>query len=205
MSIVNSLEPLIPALRRYARALLHNRWDADDLVQDCLERAISRWHQRRSHEDGKDGDGTDNDQANSTRAWVFAILHNLAMTRLRRAARHPHVPLDESDDAAHVTAYAHAQERSQQNPQENHLHCQNVLTALARLPDEQRTLLLLIAVEDLTYAEAARVLDIPIGTVMSRLSRARERLHRMLSNTAAPDAASRAAAPNPRATLRTMP
>jgi len=204
MTIVNSLEPLIPALRRYARALLRNRWDADDLVQDCLERAISRWHQRRAHED--DGGGAGNDRANSTRAWVFAILNNLAMTRLRRVARRPQLmPLDEFDDAAHGTVYTHAQESPQENPQESHLHCQNVLAALARLPDEQRTLLLLIAVEDLTYAEAARVLDIPIGTVMSRLSRARGRLHRMLSETAVPSAASSASALNPRVTLRTMP
>lgn len=66
MDMVRQIEPLIPALRRYARALLRDRAAADDLVQDCLERAVSRWHQRRA-----DGD---------TRSWIFTILHNLAMT-----------------------------------------------------------------------------------------------------------------------------
>src|ERR1700709_7156 len=64
------IEPLIPALRRYARALLRNPTDADDLVQDCLERAVSRWHQRRA-----DGDA---------RTWMFTILHNLAISRFRQ-------------------------------------------------------------------------------------------------------------------------
>ncbi len=67
------VEPLIPALRRYARALMHDVSAADDLVQDCLERGITRWHQRRA-----DGDA---------RAWLFTILHNLAMNRMRQTAR----------------------------------------------------------------------------------------------------------------------
>jgi len=159
--LIATLSPLIPALRRYARSLMRNRWDADDLVQDCLERAISRWHQRRG-DDTRDG---------NTRAWLFAILHNLAMTRLRRASRRPAlVALDEADAMTDSAI------------QESHLHCQDVLSALTRLPDEQRTVLLLVAVEDLSYVEAARVLDIPIGTVMSRLSRARARLHTILSS-----------------------
>ncbi|KXU38346.1 RNA polymerase subunit sigma [Ventosimonas gracilis] len=154
--IMRTLSPLIPALRRYARALLHDAWDADDLVQDCLERAIGRWHQCR--DDG------------NARAWVFTILHNLAMTRLRRATRQPRMlPIDGAEPA------------SIRATQEEHLHCQDVMSALAHLPDEQRSVLLLIAVEDLSYLEAAKVLDIPVGTVMSRLSRARDRLHRLLS------------------------
>src|SRR4051812_45571855 len=87
--ILAAVEPLIPGLRRYARALLHDRTAADDLVHDCLERTISRWHQRRP-----DGDA---------RTWVFAILHNLAMNRLRQAARRgPHVGLDGAGSAAPV-------------------------------------------------------------------------------------------------------
>jgi DNA-directed RNA polymerase specialized sigma24 family protein len=78
------VEPLIPALRRYARALLRNRANADDLVQDCLERAVSRWHQRR--------DG-------SVRAWLFTILHNLAADQFRRASsRGRHVPIKEAGE-----------------------------------------------------------------------------------------------------------
>ncbi|GLK74524.1 sigma-70 family RNA polymerase sigma factor [Ancylobacter dichloromethanicus] len=156
--MVRLIEPLIPALRRYARALMRERAAADDLVQDCLERAISRWHQRRPNDDA--------------RAWIFTILHNLAMTRLRRSAQRPvHVALDDAD-AANLSLAA---------PQEDGLRHRELLAALARLPDEQRTVLLLVTVEELSYAETARVLDVPIGTVMSRLSRARERLARLMS------------------------
>jgi len=154
--IVRTIEPLIPALRRYARALLRDVWDADDLVQDCLERAIGRWHQRR--DDG------------NARAWMFTILHNLAMTRLRRVTRQPRmVPIEL------------AEPESTRATQEEHLHCQDMLNALTHLPEEQRSVLLLVAVEDLSYTEAAKVLDIPVGTVMSRLSRGRDRLHKLLS------------------------
>jgi RNA polymerase sigma-70 factor (ECF subfamily) len=155
--IVATVEPLIPALRRYARALLRDRTAADDLVHDCLERTISRWHQRRA-----DGDA---------RTWVFAILHNLALNRLRQTARRgPHVALDAAGDDA-----------IQQPPgQEAHVRHGELLRALAELPEDQRSVLLLVSVEGLAYAEAARVLGVPIGTVMSRLSRARERLHRLL-------------------------
>ncbi|WP_440641891.1 sigma-70 family RNA polymerase sigma factor [Bradyrhizobium sp. PUT101] len=146
------VEPLIPALRRYARALMRDRAAADDLVQDCLERAVSRWHQRR--------DG-------SVRAWLFTILHNLAITQFRQAtARGRHMPIDDAGE--HELVSAAAQERG--------LIYRDVLSKLARLPEEQRAVLLLVAVEDLSYADAAKVLGVPVGTVMSRLSRARERL-----------------------------
>lgn len=146
------VEPLIPALRRYARALLRDRTAADDLVQDCLERAVSRWHQRRG---------------GSVRAWLFTILHSLAVNQFRKAtARGKHVPIDEADERQIGGAAA----------QEHRLVYQDVLTKLATLPEEQRAVLLLIAVEDLSYADAAEVLKVPVGTVMSRLSRARERL-----------------------------
>src|ERR1700743_2233494 len=79
------IEPMIPALPRYARALLRDRSLADDLVQDCLERAITRWHQRRP-----DGDA---------RTWVFTILHNLAINQQRRTTRRgPHVPIEDASD-----------------------------------------------------------------------------------------------------------
>jgi len=147
------IEPMIPALRRYARALLRDAAAADDLVQDCLERVIANWSRRRD--------------AGNTRSWVFAILHNLAMTALRQHARHgAHVALDEVDESA-MAARA---------TQEDALHYRDVLGALAHLPEDHRSVLLLVSVEDLSYAEAARVLDVPIGTVMSRLSRARARL-----------------------------
>jgi RNA polymerase sigma factor (sigma-70 family) len=147
------IEPLIPSLRRYARALAKDRAVADDLVQDCLERAVSRWHQRRA-----DGDA---------RTWLFSILHNLAISRFRQTVfRGKHLPLDDADEAA----------LGRPASQEDQLKYSEVLDKVSQLPEEQRSVLLLVAVEDLSYVEAARVLDIPIGTVMSRLSRARERL-----------------------------
>ena len=153
------VEPLIPALRRYARALVRNAATADDLVQDCLERAVSRWHQRRD---------TD------ARSWLFAILHNLAIDQFRRsAARGPHVAIDETSEDAF----------GQDAEQEQKLMVREVMEKLARLPEDQRAVLLLVAVEDLSYAEAAKVLNIPVGTVMSRLSRARERLQQEIEGT----------------------
>jgi len=149
------IEPVIPALRRYARSLVRDRTEADDLVQDCLERAIRGWRQRRA-----DGDA---------RTWVFTILHNLAVNRLRRSARRGvHVGLDEAEETAMARAPA----------QEDVLRHAELMRALDALPEDQRSVVLLVSVEDLSYAEVARVLDIPIGTVMSRLSRAREKLLR---------------------------
>ena len=154
------VEPLIPALRRYARALVRNHATADDLVQDCLERAVSRWHQRR------DGD---------PRPWLFTILHNLAVSRFRQArSRGPHVAIEETSES----------DLGEDAVQERKLMYQDVLDKLAQLPEDQRAVLLLIAVEDLSYADAAKVLNIPVGTVMSRLSRARERLQREIEGTA---------------------
>ena len=156
--MVRLLEPIVPALRRYARSLLGDRTEADDLVQDCLERAIGRWHQRRSEGD--------------TRAWIFSILHNLAMTRLRRARlQAPHVMLSDIDERDLATSAL----------QEDRLRYRDLLTALAQLPEDQRAVVLLIAVEKLSYADAALALEVPLGTVMSRLSRARERLSKLLS------------------------
>ena len=147
------VEPLIPALRRYARAQLRDRATADDLVQDCLERVITRWYQRRP-------DG-------NARAWIFTILHNLTINRLRQTRqRGPHAELEDVDEA----------QIAKPATQEAELHFQQVLRAVHSLPEEQRSVMLLVAVEDLSYADAARVLDIPVGTVMSRLHRARERL-----------------------------
>jgi RNA polymerase sigma factor (sigma-70 family) len=147
------VEPLIPPLRRYARSLLRDRAAADDLVQDCLERVISRWHQRRA-------DG-------NARTWVFTILHNLAINRLRQTARRGrHVMLKDADDAVLARPAI----------QEDGLRHRDLQKGLAALPEDQRSVLLLVSVEDLSYAEAAKVLGIPVGTVMSRLARAREKL-----------------------------
>ena len=149
------LEPLIPALRRYAYALLRDHDAADDLVQDTLERALSRWRLRRP-----DGD---------LRAWLFTIQRNLFVNAWRQRRRQgPHASLD--DVALPGTA---AQ-------QESGLEVQDVLAALDQLPEEQKSLLLLIGVEDFSYDDAARILDVPMGTVMSRLSRGRQKLRSIL-------------------------
>jgi RNA polymerase sigma-70 factor (ECF subfamily) len=151
------VQPLIPALRRYARAVLRDRDEGDDLVQDVLERSIARWHQRQ--------------RASSLRAWLFAILHNLAMDRLRRRARRGHfASIDDVPEGRLATPPA----------QEAAVAQRDILALVSRLPEEQRSVLLLIGIEELSYAEAARVLDVPPGTIMSRLSRARERLRRLM-------------------------
>ena len=147
------IEPHIPALRRYAFALLRDRDRADDLVQDTLERALSRWLLRRP-----DGD---------VRAWLFTILRNLHVSRWRRERRRgASVDMDE-------TAMPGVPAR-----QETALEVHDVLLAIDQLPEEQKSLLLLVGVEDFSYDDAARILGMPIGTVMSRLSRARRMLRR---------------------------
>lgn len=149
------LEPLIPALRRFAYALVRDHDAADDLVQDTLERALSRWTLRRP-----DGD---------LRAWLFTILHNLHVSGLRqRLRRGPHLDLDKAPPPGVAAT------------QESGLAMQDVLAALDQLPEEQRSLLLLVGVEDLSYDDAAKVMGVPTGTVMSRLSRGRQRLRNIL-------------------------
>lgn len=156
-SVMAGMEACIPALRRYAFALLRNRQEADDLVHDCLVRALDRLHTRRAEPD--------------LRPWLFAIMHNLFISGARRArVRAGTEPLDGQ----------HESMLGQHPDQEDHLRWQELTRAVDELPEEQRTVLLLVAVEDQSYADVARILDVPIGTVMSRLSRARERLRRRL-------------------------
>ena len=150
--IAARIEPLIPGLRRYAYALVRDGDAADDLVQDCLERAVGRWHLRRP-----DGD---------LRAWLFAILRNLHLSGLRQHKRRgPHVALDEMASPPAVDG-----------DQDGRAGLRDVLAGLDALSEEHRTVLLLVGVEDMSYDEAARVIGLPVGTVMSRLSRAREKL-----------------------------
>jgi RNA polymerase sigma factor (sigma-70 family) len=149
------MEACIPALRRYAGSLLRDHQEVDDLVHDCLVRALDRMHTRR----------TDTEM----RPWLFAIMHNIYVSRIRqRRTRGEAQPLDTVAEAA-IGVGAR---------QEDHIQTREVLAQVERLPDDLRSVLLLVTVEDLTYAEVATILAIPIGTVMSRLSRARERLRR---------------------------
>ena len=145
----------IPRLRRYARALTGDRSAADDLVQDTLERALSRFHLWRRGSD--------------LRAWLFTIMHNLYVNQARSRARRQQESL-ESELAAEVL----------RGRDPDWLELRDLASALAHVPDEQRAVLLLVGLEQFTYDEAARILEVPIGTVMSRLSRARERLRALL-------------------------
>lgn len=144
----------VSGLRRYARLLIGDPAEADDLVQDCLTRACAQAKPWR--------------QINDPRAYLFTILHNVHATK-RRRARLTEVPLD--------AAY------SVSMPAEQHgrVALRDMARALARLPQEQREVVLLVGVEGLSYREAATVLDIPLGTVMSRLSRGREALRRLMA------------------------
>jgi RNA polymerase sigma-70 factor (ECF subfamily) len=155
-----AVEAHIPALRRFASTLLRgNRERADDLVQDCLERALAHWHKRKPDRD--------------LRGWLFTILFNRFATDHRRRRREfSHRSLDEVEETD-LPGCDGAQERT--------LACRDLLRGFAGLPQDQQAVLLLIGVEDFTYEETARILGVPIGTVMSRLSRGRERLRRYMN------------------------
>ena len=154
------LSEQIPRLRRYARALAGDAQQADDLVQDCLERAWSRAHQWRAGSD--------------LCAWLFTVMHNLFVNQVRRLARAPDsAPLQE-DVAGRADAPEHAVQRA------------DLSAALAQLPPPQREVLLLVALEGMSYEETAAILDLPLGTVMSRLYRARERMRGLLAGDASP-------------------
>ena len=151
------LEAYIPGLRRFAQALLRgDRERADDLVQDTLERALSSWRLRRAESE--------------LRGWLYTILYNRFLSdRERRKRRSACDALTEIEDELPGV----------EGGQHSALEYRDFLRAFATLPVEQRSVLLLVAVEDLSYEEAARVQGVPIGTVMSRLSRGRERLRRL--------------------------
>jgi RNA polymerase sigma-70 factor (ECF subfamily) len=149
-------ERWIPRLRRYAVALTGNRHAADDLIQDTLERA---WRKRALWQPGTD-----------LRAWLFTVMHNVHVSALR-AAREA-LPLDALDAVEPATGAQAA---------EGGVALAELRTALAELPPEQRQVVLLVGLEQMSYAEAAAVLGVPIGTVMSRLSRGREQLRQKLA------------------------
>ncbi|MEP7298126.1 MAG: RNA polymerase sigma factor [Burkholderiales bacterium] len=150
----------VPRLRRYARALAGNRADADDLVQDTLERAWTRAGLWRGVAD--------------MRGWLFSIMHNLHVDGVRR----PRVATQAIDDDTPEVAVAPTQGER--------LAVLDLQAALDQLPVEQKQIVLLIALEDMSYADVAATLGIPIGTVMSRLSRGRERLRALMDGRAEP-------------------
>ena len=150
----------IPRLRRYARALTGDRDAADDLVQDTLERALRRVFLFRP--------------GGNPRAWLFSIMHNLFVNGVRSPSATRKAPAGEAPEPiARDTAH-------------DGLLARDIERAIALLPPEQREVVLLVGLEELTYEAASVVIGAPVGTVMSRLARGRERLRALLDASAAP-------------------
>lgn len=148
-----AVERAIPALRRYARALTRNADIADDLVQDTLVRALRSEHLFHGGE---------------LRSWLYTILTNLNRNRLRSLARRPSLqPIDEYDGTGATGPEGGGRD---------------IERGLASLAEEQRSVLLLVVLEGLSYREVAEVQGVPIGTVMSRLARARAQLKAYLDS-----------------------
>jgi RNA polymerase sigma-70 factor (ECF subfamily) len=167
-----AIETEIPYLRRYARALTGNAEAADDLVQDSLERAIARFDQFRA--------GT------NLRAWLFTIVHNMRCDQHRRLVRRPmEIPIDDAPQQASTRA-----------TQADALHLADFRRAFGRLSEPHREVLALVGLEGLNYQRAASILGVEVGTVKSRVFRARECLRReqLLLDQPAPRAMWRAAA-----------
>ena len=152
----------IPSLRRYARALTGDAWAADDLVQDTLERACHKWQLWIVGSD--------------LRAWLFTIMHNVFASQTRRVPP-PRAMVDIEEVAAQLPGAEGARDRAI-----------DLQRCLLLLPEEQRAALLLVALEDMSYAQLARVLNVPLGTVMSRLARARVRLQDLMEGAPPPAA-----------------
>jgi RNA polymerase sigma-70 factor (ECF subfamily) len=152
------VEAEIPRLRRYARALTRDTIRADDLVQSCLVRAVAKQHLWQP--------GTD------LRAWLFTILHNQHVNDVRRGIRDGNnVSIDEVTAVATVESNAMAT-----------LELRDLERGLAKLPQEQREVILLVGLESMRYEEVAEILNIPVGTVRSRLSRGRDQLRILMGD-----------------------
>jgi RNA polymerase sigma-70 factor (ECF subfamily) len=149
------IEAEIPRLRRYARALTRDAVSADDLVQDPLTRALGKMH---LWQEGSD-----------LRAWLFTILHNQYVNHIRRAVREgAAVALNETEPML-----------SRAPQQARRLELRDLERAMAQLAEEQRSVILLVGLEGMRYEEVAVILDVPVGTIRSRLSRGREALRRL--------------------------
>lgn len=151
--MIDELELHIASLRRYAWILCGNHADADDLVQEALAKAIATAHTYK--------------RGRNLRAWLFSILHNTFVSQKRQYARR-----------ARASRFIDSALKEREVPanQEKHVEAEDTLSMLSHLTPDQQSVLVLIAVEGLSYAEASEALDIPIGTLMSRLARGREAL-----------------------------
>jgi RNA polymerase sigma-70 factor (ECF subfamily) len=150
------LEAAIPRLRRYALALTHNATCADDLVQNCLTRAIAKQHLWQPDTD--------------LRTWLFTILHNQHVNDVRRSVREGvSVPFEDFDPTLTVQANA-----------TDVLQLRDLEVAISKLSTDHRQVVLLVGLEGMSYEDIASVLDMPVGTVRSRLSRARDQLRKLM-------------------------
>ena len=159
------VEQEIPRLRRYARALTRASDRADDLVQDTLLRALTKLHLWQP--------GTD------IRAWLFTIMHHQYVNTVRREAREA-ASVDIEHLASTIVATTDPTARRQ---------LVELDRALAQLSAEQREVLLLVGLEGMDYESVAQILNVPIGTVRSRLSRGRERLRELMGRDREPQSA----------------
>jgi RNA polymerase sigma-70 factor (ECF subfamily) len=157
----------LPRLRRYARVLTGDLSRADDLVQDTLARA---WEKRRLWQAGSD-----------LRAWLFTIMHNVHVNQYATRRREPAENSIDADDGPSA-----GWEIPVRATQSDRVELAEVFVQIGRLPVEQREALILAAVEELRYEDIARVQSVPIGTVMSRLNRARQKLRRMADDAPTP-------------------
>lgn len=155
--------PHLPRLRRYARLLTGDAARADDLLQDTLERAARKWSLWRP-ELGAAGGA---DRPSALRAWLLTLMHRHFLNQLRDQRQHLYEEYVDEHAPTH-------------DPQAQWQQRMDIERALAALPVAAREVLLLVCVEELSYEDAARVLELPVGTVMSRLSRARERLRKLM-------------------------
>jgi RNA polymerase sigma-70 factor (ECF subfamily) len=164
------LEEQIPRLRRYARALTRDVNRADDLVQSCLVRAIAKQHLW--------------ERGTNLRAWLFTIMHNQHVNDVRHSVREGNTV--ELDEAPELTTQGNAIVS---------LELRDLERAIGKLPPEQREVILLVGLEGMAYEEVATVLEIPVGTVRSRLSRGRDQLRRLMGveESAEADAGAQAA------------
>ena len=161
-SFLDEIEGSVPALRRYARALTRNADRADDLVQDCIERALRKRGLFQP--------------TGPLQAWLYRILLNVYRNGLRQTRRR----------GDHVSIDALLIEPSVAASQPGRIALAEMSRAIDQLPDEQREALLLVVLEGVTYEEAASILEIPAGTLMSRLSRARTALRQMTGSSEEP-------------------
>ncbi len=156
-SFESSLVQCIPRLRRYARALTNNPYDSDELVQDTLERALKKKKLWR--------------EESELRPWLFTIMHNILINKVRRDSITP--PMQELNETIEDVS----------TPPDSVWVIRELKSSIKNLPDDQKQVFLLISLEEFSYEETAKILNIPIGTVMSRLHRAREYLRQRMNTS----------------------